>query len=58
LIRTVIKESEGLDAAKKMSKKHAEKARVLISQTTLHEDVKEFFNSLITYIEKSLEWYQ
>ena len=58
LIRTVIKESGGLEAAKKTSKKHAEKARVLIAQTSLRDDVKEFFNSFIAYIEESLDWYK
>jgi geranylgeranyl pyrophosphate synthase len=55
LIRTAIKESGGLQAAKEELKKHAEKARVLISQTSLHDEVKEFFNSLIAYIEESLD---
>ena len=58
LIRTVIRESGGLEAAKKISKKHAEKARVLIAQTSLRDDVKEFFNSFIAYIEESLDWYK
>ena len=57
-IRTVIKESGGLEAAKKTSKKYAEKARALIAQTNLSDDVKEFFNSLIIYIEESLDWYK
>ena len=58
LIRTVIRESGGLEAAKKMSKKHAEEARALIAQTGLHDEAKEFFNSLIAYIEESLDWYK
>jgi geranylgeranyl pyrophosphate synthase len=57
-IRTVIRESGGLEAAKNMSKAHAEKAKVLISQTSLHRDVKEWFNRFIAYVEKSLEWYK
>lgn len=58
LIRTVLKESGGLDAAKKTSRKHAEQARALITQTSLRNDVKEFFSSFIEYIEESLEWYK
>jgi len=58
LTRTAIKESGGLEAAKEVSKEHAEKARVLIAQTSLHDEVKEFFNSLTAYIEESLSWYK
>ena len=58
LIRTVIRESGGLEAAKKTSKKHAEEAKTLIAKTGLHDDVKEFFNSLIFYIEENLDWYK
>ena len=58
LIRTAIRESGGLDAAKKMSKKHAEEARTLIAETSLHDDVKGFFSSLIDYVETSLDWYK
>ncbi len=58
LARTLLRESGGLDAAKQTSKKHAKQARALISQTSLTEDVKEFFNSFILYIEESLNWYK
>jgi len=58
LARTLLRESGGLDAAKQTSKKHAKQARALISQTSLTEDVKEFFNSFILYIEESLDWYK
>lgn len=57
LIRKVIRESGGLEAAKDMSKKHADRAKTLIIRTSLHEEAKEFFNSLIAYIEESLDWY-
>jgi geranylgeranyl pyrophosphate synthase len=57
-IRTAIKESGGLEAAKKELKEYAEKTIALISQTSLHNEVKEFFNSLIAYIEESLNWYK
>jgi geranylgeranyl diphosphate synthase type II len=58
LIRSAIRESGGLEAAKKTSKKHAEEAKTLIAKTGLHDDVKEFFNSLIFYKEENLDWYK
>ena len=58
LIREIIKRSGGLEAAKESSRKHAQKARELIMQTGLNSDVKKFFNSLIKYIEESLDWYR
>jgi len=58
LARELLRASGGLDAAKQASKKHAKQARSLITQTSLTEDVKEFFNSFIQYIEQSLDWYK
>ena len=58
LVRTVIRKSGGLDAAKRMLEKCVDEAISLISRTNLQEDVKAFFNSLITYIEESLDWYR
>jgi geranylgeranyl pyrophosphate synthase len=58
LARKLLRESGGLDAAKQESKKHAEQAKKLINQTSLAEDVKEFFSSFIQYIEDSLNWYK
>ena len=58
LARKLLRESGGLDAAKQASKKHAKQARTLITKTRLTEDVKEFFNSFILYIEESLNWYK
>jgi geranylgeranyl pyrophosphate synthase len=58
LIRTAIRETGGLEAAKEASKKHADEARTLIAQTDLRDDVKKFFNSLILYMEDSLDWYK
>ena len=58
LIREMIRKTGGLEAAKKISRKHAERARMLIYQTGLNNDVKEFFDSLIGYIEESLDWYK
>jgi geranylgeranyl pyrophosphate synthase len=58
LIRKLLRESGGLDAAKQASRKHAEQAKALINQTSLSGDVKEFFSSFIQYIEDSLNWYK
>jgi geranylgeranyl pyrophosphate synthase len=53
----LLRESGGLEKAKQASKKYAKQARKLISKLSLSEDVKEFFNSFIQYIEQSLDWY-
>jgi geranylgeranyl pyrophosphate synthase len=58
LVRNVLRESGGLDAAKKTSKKHAEQAKAILTKTSLSEEVKEFFKSFIGYIEESLGWYK
>lgn len=58
LVREVIRRSGGLKAAKKKSRNHAEKAKALIAQTGLSGETKDFFASVITYIEKSLNWYR
>jgi geranylgeranyl pyrophosphate synthase len=58
LVRKVIRESGALKAAKEKSKEHAEKAKTLVAQTSLSDETKKFFASLITYIEKSLDWYK
>lgn len=57
-IREAIRESGGLESAKKISKKHAEKAKKLLKKTSLSNDVKKFFCLFIDYIEESLEWYK
>ena len=58
LARQLLRESGGLDTAKQASKKHAKQARDFITQTSLTDDVKEFFKSFIQYIEDSLNWYK
>jgi geranylgeranyl diphosphate synthase type I len=58
LIRKVLRESGGLEAAKRTSKKHAEEAKALLAQTSLGDEVKVFFKSFISYIEQSLDWYK
>ena len=57
LIRKLLRESGGLDAAKQESRKHAEQAKMFIFKTSLTKDVKEFFSCFISYIEDSLNWY-
>lgn len=56
--RQVIRESSGLEAAKEKLRGHGEKAMALFAQTGLNNETKEFFASLITYIENSLNWYR
>ena len=56
-IRMIIKESGGLKNAKEELRAHAEKATALITQTSLSNEAKKFFNSLIAYIVESLNWY-
>lgn len=58
LIRGMVMESGGLGAAKEKSREHAEKAKAFILQTSLSDEIKEFYISLITYIEESLDWYK
>jgi geranylgeranyl pyrophosphate synthase len=58
LVRKLIRESKGLSSAKKTSKKYAKNTRNLILKTNLTEEIKDFFNSFILYIEESLDWYK
>ena len=58
LIRDVLRESGGLDAAKQASREHAEQAKIFIAQTSLTAEIKDFFSSFISYIEESLDWYK
>jgi geranylgeranyl pyrophosphate synthase len=58
LVRQLLSESGGLNAAKETSKKHAKRARAALTETSLSDEVKEFFRSFIGYIEESLDWYK
>jgi geranylgeranyl diphosphate synthase type II len=58
LIRGIVRESGALEAAKEKSKEHAEKEKALIARTSLSDETKRFFSSLITYIQESLDWYK
>jgi len=57
-VRGVARESGALEAAKEKSKEHAEKAKALIAQTSLSDETKQFFSSVVTYIQESLDWYK
>ncbi|MEM1558479.1 MAG: polyprenyl synthetase family protein, partial [Thermoproteota archaeon] len=57
-VRGIVRLSGGLDNAKRDLKMHAEEAKRLISETSMKNDVKDFFNYLINYIENSLDWYK
>jgi geranylgeranyl diphosphate synthase type II len=57
-MRAVIRKTGALDAAKKKSIEHAERAKVLIDRTKMSEESKKFFNAFIDYIVQSLEWYK
>lgn len=56
--RELVRRSNGLENAKKVSKGHAEEARRLIAETSMRREAKDFFSHIITYIENSLEWYR
>ncbi len=58
LARQIIRESGALDEAKQSSRNHAQQAKTQLNKTTLTDDIKQFFNSFITYIEQSLDWYK
>jgi len=58
MIKATIRESGALRATKEKSKNHAKKARLLIAQTSLSDEAKNFFANLIKYIGESLEWYK
>ncbi len=57
-VRSLVRRTGGLDNAKKASRKHAEEARSLIARTSMRGEAKEFFSSMITYMESSLDWYR
>ena len=58
IIRKTIIDCGALDAAKDQSRTHADVAKQLILETTMSEEVKNFFISLIDYITESLNWYK
>ncbi len=58
VIRKIITDCGALEAAKDQSRTHANVAKQLILETTMREEVKNFFISLIDYITESLNWYK
>lgn len=58
VIRKIITDCGALEAAKDQSRTHADVAKQLILETTMREEVKKFFVSLIDYIKESLNWYK
>ncbi|WGM89073.1 MAG: polyprenyl synthetase family protein [Candidatus Bathyarchaeum tardum] len=58
LARQIIRESGALDMAKHISREHAQVAKTELNKTSLTDDIKQFFNSFILYIEQSLDWYK
>ncbi len=58
LIRGIIKRSGALGKAKEKSRRHAERAKELIAETSLSKEEKEFLTYLIDYVKESLEWYK
>ncbi len=57
-IRKVISNSGALDAAKNLSREHADQAKKAISETSMSWEIKNFFISFIDYIKDSLNWYK
>lgn len=57
-IREIISKCGALEAAKNRSRKHADEAKKLISETNMSEEVKDFFTSFIDYVKESLNWYK
>lgn len=57
-VRKIISDCGALEAAKNHSKKHADSAKRLISETNMSEEAKKFFISFIDYVKESLDWYK
>jgi geranylgeranyl pyrophosphate synthase len=57
-IRERVRKCGALEEAKAISRAHSEDAREAIGCTSMSDGAKEFFISLIKYIEDSLEWYR
>lgn len=57
-MRAVIRKTGALEAAKRKSIEHAERAKMLINRTKMNGESKEFFNAFIDYVVQSLDWYK
>jgi geranylgeranyl pyrophosphate synthase len=57
-IRKVLSDCGALEEAKNRSRKHADSAKKLISETTMSREAKDFYISFIDYVKESLNWYK
>jgi geranylgeranyl pyrophosphate synthase len=57
-IQEIVRSSGALDAAKSISREHAQEAEKLITRTGMNREAKDFFVSFIRYVDESLDWYQ
>ena len=57
-IQSLIRDSGALEAAKSVSRDHAKEAEMLVLQTGMGDETKDFFVSFIRYVGESLEWYR
>lgn len=57
-IQEIIRSSGALDAAKSISREHAQEAEKLITRTGMNREAKDFFVSFIRYVDESLDWYR
>jgi geranylgeranyl diphosphate synthase type II len=57
-IQEIVRSSGALDAAKSISREHAQEAEKLITRTGMNREAKDFFVSFIRYVDESLDWYR
>ena len=57
-VQSLIRDCGALDAAKSISREHAREAEKLISLTAMNQGAKDFFISLIRFVDESLDWYK
>lgn len=57
-IKELIRDCGALKEAKSISRDHAKEAERLIAMTTMNGEAKEFFISIIRFIDESLDWYR
>lgn len=58
IIKQAMKRTGALNLAKEESRRHAEVAKNLIKETSMNNETKFFFFSLIDYVVESLDWYR
>jgi len=57
-IQEIVRSSGALDAAKSISREHAQEAEKAIDRTGMNSEAKDFFVSFIRYVDESLDWYR